>query len=246
MYEQTGRYYAFFGPHAAVTEHEKRFFVHWTAGCRRALDLGAGLCGPASVLAELGLEVLAFEPSPIIAALAMDRLHRGSEAQRSVTLVEGAPANFSEPFTADIILMRSVLMLLDDADRTIALRAAARHSAAGTRLIVDVRTAALSWHEQGHLEEERRLGSTTYRRRTRYAREENAATRVDWTIEAERFGHRETIAKERFLVRADTADGLRQQLATHGFEIERLYGSYDTDHTYADTDAMIVAVAVAS
>jgi hypothetical protein len=63
MYEQTGRFYAFFGPHAVVTDEEKRFFAHWSTGCRRALDLGAGLCGPASTLAQLGLEVLAFEPS---------------------------------------------------------------------------------------------------------------------------------------------------------------------------------------
>jgi hypothetical protein len=110
-------------------------------------------------------------------------------------------------------------------------------------LIVDARTAALPWSEQGKLEEERRLGSTTYRRRTLYTREENAATRVHWAVEAERFGRKETIAEERFLVRADTADGLRQLLAAHGFEVEQLYGSYDLDRAYSDGDAMIVAVA---
>jgi Methyltransferase domain len=246
MYEQTGRYYAFFGPQAVVTAEEKRFLAHWSAGCRRALDLGAGLCGPASALAELGLEVLAFEPSPTLASLAMDRLNRGGETERSITLVEGPPANFSEPFTADVILMRSVLMLLNDTDRATTLRAAARHSAAGTRMIVDVRTAALPWCEQGHLEEERRLGSTTYRRRTRYTREENSATRAHWTVEAERFGRRETLAEESFLVRADTADELRQRLAAHGFEVEHLYGSYDIDRAYSEGDAMIVAVARAA
>ena len=243
MYEQTGRYYAFFGPHAVVTDEEKRFFAHWSAGCRRALDLGAGLCGPASTLAQLGLEVLAFEPSPILATLAMDRLNRGGESERSITLVEGTPANFTEPFAADFILMRSVLMLLNDADRTTALNAAARHGAAGARLIVDARTAALPWSDQGHLQEERRLGSTTYRRRTRYTREEEAATRVHWSVEAERFGRRETIAEEQFLVRADTTDGFRQLLAVHGFEVEQLYGAYDIERTYSDGDAMIVAVA---
>jgi hypothetical protein len=81
--------------------------------------------------------VLAFEPSPILAALAMDRLNRGSDSERSITLVEGTLVNFTEPFAADFILMRSVLMLLDDADRATALNAAARHSAAGARLIVD-------------------------------------------------------------------------------------------------------------
>jgi hypothetical protein len=97
---------------------------------------------------------------------------------------------------------------LNDADRATALNAAARHGAADARLIVDARTAALPWSEQGHLEEERQLGSTTYRRRTRYMREEKAATRVHWSVEAERFGRKETIAEEQFLVRADTADGL--------------------------------------
>jgi len=246
MYEQTGRYYAFFGPHAVVTDEEKQFFAHWSAGCRRALDLGAGLCGPASTLAQLGLEVLAFEPSPILAALAMDRLNRGSESERSITLVEGTPANFSEPFAADLILMRSVLMLLNDADRATVLNAAARHCAAGARLIVDVRTAALPWSEQGHMEEERRLGLTIYRRCTRYTREEKAATRVHWSVEAERFGRKETIAEEQFLVHADTAVGLRQLLAVHGFEVEQLYGSYDIHRTHSDEDAMIVAVARAA
>jgi SAM-dependent methyltransferase len=246
MYEQTGRYYAFFGPHAAVTDEEEQFFAHWSAGCRRALDLGAGLCGPASTLAQLGLEVLAFEPSPILVALAMDRLNRGSESEPSITLVEGTPANFNEPFAADFILMRSVLMLLNDADRATALNAAARHGAADARLIVDVRTAALPWYDQGHLEEERTLGSTTYRRRTLYTREENAATRVHWSVEAVRFGRKETIAEEQFLVRADTADGLRQLLAVHGFEVEQLYGSYDIHRTHSDGDAMIVAVARAA
>ena len=246
MYEQTGRYYAFFGPHAVVTDEEKQFFAHWSEGCRRALDLGAGLCGPASTLAQLGLEVLAFEPSPILATLAMDRLNRGSESERSITLVEGTPVSFTEPFAADFILMRSVLMLLNDADRATALNAAARHGAAGARLIVDARTAALRWAEQGHLEEERQLGSTTYRRRTRYMREEKAATRVHWSVEAERFGRKETIAEEQFLVRADTADGLRQLLAVHGFEVEQLYGSYDIHRTHSDGDAMIVAVARAT
>jgi hypothetical protein len=243
MYEQTGRYYAFFGPHAVVTAEEERFFVHWSEGCRSALDFGAGLCGPASALAQLGLEVLAFEPSPILATLAMDRLNRGGKIERSITLVEGTPANFTEPFDADLILMRSVLMLLNDTDRATALNAATRHRAGGARLIADARTAALPWSEQGYLEEERRLGSTTYRRRTWYTREENSGTRVHCVVEAERFGRREAIAEERFLVRADTADGLRQLLANYGFEVEQLYGSYDIARAYSDTDAMIVAVA---
>jgi hypothetical protein len=29
MYEQSGRYYAFFGPSAAVTPEETRFLAHW-------------------------------------------------------------------------------------------------------------------------------------------------------------------------------------------------------------------------
>jgi hypothetical protein len=243
MYERTGRFYAFFGPHAVVTDEEKRFFAHWGAGCRRALDLGAGLCGPAVTLAQLGLEVLAFEPSPILAALAMDRLNRGGEVERSITLVEGTPANFGEPFSADLILMRSVLMLLNDAERVTALGAAKRHCAAGARLIVDARTVALPWSEQGHLEEERRLGSTTYRRRTRYTRAEDGSTSVHWAVESERFERTEVIADEQFLVRADTPDGIRRLLAAHGFEVEQLYGGYDTDRPYSEGDAMIVAVA---
>jgi hypothetical protein len=199
--------------------------------------------GPNLCPAQLGLEVLAFEPSPILAALAMDRLNRGSDSERSITLVEGTLVNFTEPFAADFILMRSVLMLLDDADRATALNAAARHSAAGARLIVDARTVALPWSEQGHLEEERWLGSTAYRRRTRYTREEKGATRVHWSVEAVRFGRKEAIAEEQFLIRADTVDGLRQLLAVHGFEVEQLYGSYDIGRAYSDADAMIVAVA---
>src|SRR4029077_13484472 len=29
MYEQTGRYYAFFGPHATITPEEERFLAYW-------------------------------------------------------------------------------------------------------------------------------------------------------------------------------------------------------------------------
>jgi len=243
MYEQTGRYYAFFGPHAVVTSEEEQFFAHWAAGCRRALDFGAGLCGPALSLAQLGLEVLAFEPSPILAALAMDRLNRSDDVARSITLVEGAVDAFTEEFSADLILMRSVLMLLNDAERATALNAVLRHAAPGARLIVDARTAALSWSERGSLDEERRLGSTTYRRRTQYSRDKSGGTNVHWTVEAERFGCAKTVASEHFAVRADTAEGLREMLAARGFEVEKFFGAYDINQPYTGVEETIIAVA---
>lgn len=246
MYEQTGRYYAFFGPHAGVAPEEERFLAHWTAGRRRALDLGAGLCGPALAMAGLGLEVLAFEPSPVLAAIVMDRLNGGDEAARSVTLVEGNVETFAEPYAADVILMRSVLMLLDDQARDAALAAARRHGAPDTRLIVDVRTQALAWVERGETVEERQLGHTTYRRRTRYSRNNDGATIVVWAVEADRFGRVTPLAQERFVVRADTPGSLRRLLAGHGFEVEQLYGAYETDRPYVDGDAVIVAVATRS
>jgi SAM-dependent methyltransferase len=246
MYEQTGRYYAFFGPHAVVTPEEKQFFGHWTAGCRRVIDFGAGLCGPASTLAHLGLEVLAFEPSPVLAAIAMDRLNRGDDIDRSITLIEGAPETFATSFTADLILMRSVVMLLNSAERAIALRAAAKYIAPGARLILDVRTPALPWIARGTLEEERRLGSTIYRRRTRYTRGDCGATHVHWTVEAERFGLATALAEEHFDVRADTVDGLKEVLVNAGFEVEKLYSAYDINRPYSDGEEMIVAVARAS
>lgn len=104
MYEQTGRYYAFFGTAAKIPPEEIRFFEHWTAGRRRAMDLGAGLCGPATMLARLGLDVLAVETSPELAALAVDRLNRGDDTERSVTLVEGPVETLSDAFAADVIL----------------------------------------------------------------------------------------------------------------------------------------------
>jgi hypothetical protein len=117
MYEQVGRYYALFGPTAATTAAEERFLAHWTQSRTRALDFGAGLCGPALVLSRLGLEVLAFEPSPVIATLALDRLSRDCGVENSFTLVEGPTPTFDVPFRADFILMRSVVMLLNDSDR---------------------------------------------------------------------------------------------------------------------------------
>lgn len=243
MYEQSGRYYAFFGPSATVTPEETRFIAHWAKGCRRALDFGAGLCGPATTLALLGLEVLAFEPSPMLAALAMDRLNRGDDSERAITLVEGAPEKFAEPFAADLILMRSVLMLLDDRQRSIALDAVARHAAPGARLIVDARTSALPWSRQQPLVEERRLGLTTYRRQTDYSRLDDGATGVHWTIEAERFGCSHVVAEERFTVRADDVDGLRRLLSAHGFAVEQVHGGYDLDRPHGNDDEMIVAVA---
>lgn len=243
MYERTGRYYAFFGPAAQVSPEESRFFGHWTTGRRRALDLGAGLCGPAVMLARLGLDVLAVEPSPELAALAMDRLNRGDETERSITLVEGAVEALSEHFAADVILLRSVLMLLSDAERHVALEAARRHAAPGARLICDVRTAALGWADEENKVEERSLGHTRYRRSTRYTREPSGSTRVEWLIEAQRFGGDREVASETFVVRADTEQGLRRLLQSFGFEVRQLYGAYDLARPCEAGDPMIVAIA---
>jgi hypothetical protein len=173
----------------------------------------------------------------------MDRLNRGDDLDRSITLIEGAPEFFAAQFSADLILMRSVIMLLNDADRAAALQAATNHVAPGARLILDARTTALPWIARGTLEEERRLGSTIYRRRTHYTRGDEGATQVHWTVEAERFGRTKALADERFVVRADTVGGLRELLATVGFEVEKVYGAYDINRPYSDGEEMIVAVA---
>jgi hypothetical protein len=244
MYEKTGRYYAFFGPHASVTAEEEGFFAHWAAGRRRALDLGAGLCGPAMMLARHGLEVLAFEPSSALAALAMDRLNRGDDMARSVTLVEGPVAALAEPFRADLILIRSVLMLLDDDARAEVLAAAARHAAPGAALVLDARTSALTWAEKGDQTEERALGSTVYRRVTCYAREEDGSTRVDWSVFSTLFGTTRTLGNESFRVRADSVEDLGKLIGSHGFAIEEVYGSYDLGRRYQPGDPMIVVAAL--
>jgi hypothetical protein len=88
---------------------------------------------------------------------------------------------------------------------------------------------ALPWAEQRTLEEERRLGSTLYRRRTDYVREANGATRVHWVVEAHQLGRVKTVGDEQFVVRTDTVDGLQRLLSTHGFEVEGLFGDYDID-----------------
>jgi hypothetical protein len=243
MYEQTGRYYAFFGPHAVVDAEEVRFLAHWCANHRKALDFGAGLCGPAQVLAHFGLEVLAFEPSPVIASLAMDRLGRGDDRARSITLVEGPTDTFHEPYVADFILMRSVVMLLDPSERAAALRAVKRHAAPGAWLVIDARTAFLPWVEQGSLAEDRRLGHTEYHRRTQYTRGADGATCVHWTIESRRFGRSVESVQEQFVVRADTVEGLEQLLASEGFRVKGLFGAYDLDRPYKEGDALLVAIA---
>jgi len=243
MYEQTGRYYAFFGPSATVTPEEEAFFVHWTAGCSKALDIGAGLCVPASMLVAMGLEVMAFEPSPVIAALAMDRLNRGDDSARSVTLVEGDVETFNEPFKADFILMRSVLMLLNDTERHAALAAAVRHAQKGARLIMDVRTVALSWLGKGGGTEERALGATTFRRHTKYIRGEDGATVTQWSVDAERYGRTTRVAEERFTVRADTMESVQHLLGEYDFCIEKYYGGYDLDKPCADGDEVLIVVA---
>jgi hypothetical protein len=247
MYEQTGRYYALFGPKAVVDEAETAFFRHWAQGRRRALDFGAGLCGPAMHLASLGLEVLAFEPSPLLSALALDRLSGAAPLDGSVTLVEGDSAPFSEPFAADLLLMRSVWMLLDNAQRRTALATLRRHAAPGAVLVIDARTAALSWADDpGPHDEEKRIGANRYRRSTRYGRRPDGATDVHWTVEVERFGRTIEQVEERFTVRADSADDLRRQLAAAGFRAERLYSGYDLSRAYAPGEAMIVCAAFAT
>jgi len=243
MYEQTGRYYAFFGPHATITPEEERFLAYWSNGKRRALDFGAGLCGSAMLLARLGLEVCAFEPSPLLATLAMDRLNRESEVARSITLLEGRAEALAEFFEADFVLMRSVFMLLNGKEREAALEAVCGQSAPGARMVIDVRTSALPWAEQGTLHEERHLGRTLYRRNTRYTRQVDGSTRVHWEVAGERSGREFQIAQEDFTVQADTVSGLKDLLSAKGFEIEHTFGAYDIDRPYAQGDAMIVAVA---
>jgi SAM-dependent methyltransferase len=243
MYEQTGRYYAFFGPHATITAEEEKFLAYWSNGKRRALDFGAGLGASALLLARFGLEVFAFEPSPLLAALAMDRLNRESDLARSITLLEGTTQALAESFEADFILMRSVFMLLSSDEREAALEAVRRHSAPGARMVIDVRTPALPWAEQGTLGEERRLGQTLYRRHTNYTRQEDGSTRVHWEVEGTRLGREFHIAKEDFTVQADTASGLKNLLSDKGFEVEHVFGAYDLDRPLAEGDAMLVAVA---
>jgi len=243
MYEQTGRYYALFGPHATITPEEERFLAYWSNGRRCALDFGAGLCVSAMLLARLGLDVFAFEASPLLATLAMDRLNREGDLARSITLLEGRTEALSESFQADFILMRSVYMLLNDGERKAALDAVSRHSAPGARLVIDVRTSALPWAEQKSLYEERHLGRTLYRRNTRYTRQADGATRVHWEVEGERLERRFPIAEEDFTVRADTVSGLQNSLTANGFEIEQIFGAYDIDRPHTKADAMLVAVA---
>ena len=243
MYEQTGRYYALFGPSAVTTTAEEEFLRYWVSGRKCALDFGAGLCGPAIALARIGLEVVAFEPSRTLGMLALDRLAQARDGTKNVTLIEGDPANFAEPFTADLVLMRSVWMLLDDAERTTAMDALRRHCAPGARLIMDARTAALPWADHRGTDEERQIGHTVYRRSTRYARLPSSATQVHWTVDIERFGRHLDRVEERFTVRADSDDGLRTALAVAGFTIEQLYAGYDLDAPYAPDAEMIVVVA---
>jgi SAM-dependent methyltransferase len=243
MYEQTGRYYAFFGPHAVTTPDEEKFLAYWSNRKRRALDFGAGLCTSALLLARFGLEVFAYEPSPLLAALAMDRLNRDSDLARSITLLEGSTEALTESFEADFILMRSVFMLLNNEERRAALEAVRRHSSPGARLVIDVRTSALPWAEQGAVHEERRLGGTLYRRHTQYVRQVDGSTSVHWEVEGERLGRTFHIAEEDFTVQADTVSGLTSLLSTQGFEVEQIFGAYDIDRPHADSDAMLVAIA---
>ena len=229
MYEATGQYYALFGPQAGVSDAERAFLAHLAAGRQRALDFGAGLCAPAMALAAIGLEVLAFEPSPTLVPLALDRLGRADDAiARRITLVGGAVEDLNEPFDADLLLMRSVWMLLDDRQRGAALAALLRHAAPDAMLIVDARTAALSWADAPEAYDERVIGATRYRRSTRYERRAGG-THVHWTIEIERFGKTVGRCEEAFFVRADTLSGLAEALRCGGFAIERSFGGYDLD-----------------
>jgi SAM-dependent methyltransferase len=243
MYEQFGRYYAFFGAQASVTSEEQRFLAHWTVGRRCALDFGSGLCEPALILAELGLEVFAFEPSPILALLAMDRLSRGSEPSRSITLLEGRAEDLSESFKADFILMRSVLMLLNNDERQTALRAVVRHAAPEAQFVFDVRTPALAWANEKIQMQERYLGRTLFRRISTYERTSDGGTVVHCVVEADRNGKALRVAEEDFTIRTDSAEGLRDLLSETGFEVLQLYGKYDLTKTYEKSDEMIVAVA---
>src|SRR5690554_655158 len=97
VYEQTGQYYAFFGPQAGVTAAGVCFFEHWAEGRTAVLDFGCGVCGRARMLAGLACDVLACGPSQSRAALALDRLGRASPAEQRVTLVNDTAERFGEP-----------------------------------------------------------------------------------------------------------------------------------------------------
>jgi hypothetical protein len=243
MHDHPARYHALFGPDAPVTQAEREFLEYWTTEQHRALDYGAGLCGPARVLSQLGLDVFAYEPSPIIAAVALDRLNRKTVLGKGVTLLEGSPETLSETVAADFILIRGVFMLLNDEERRMALDAVSRHSVHGARLILDVRTAALPWAEQGGLIDEKRVGHATYTRHISYIRDSDQSTRVTCKVTSTKFGKTTLVAQEEFRVRADSPDHLRDCLAQNGFHIDRMYGAYDLAEPYTEGAHMIVCVA---
>jgi hypothetical protein len=135
------------------------------------------------------------------------------------------------------------LMLLNSDKREAALEAVWRNSAPGARLVIDVRTSTLPWAEQGTAHEERHLGRTLYRRDTRYTRQADGSTHVHWEVEGERLGRQFDLGQEDFTVQADTAGGLRDLLASNGFEVEQMFAAYDIDRHYVEGDSMLVAVA---
>ena len=110
-------------------------------------------------------------------------------------------------------------------------------------MVIDVRTSTLPWAEQETAQEERHLGRTLYRRHTRYTRQADGSTRVHWEVEGERSGRQFHVGQEDFTVHADAAGGLRDLLASNGFEVEQMYGAYDIDRPYVEGDSMLVAVA---
>ena len=71
------------------------------------------------------------------------------------------------------------------------------------------------------------MGHTTFRRITKYSRDGNGSTLVEWLVQAHRFGRSWDVVQERFTVRADTAHGLGALLREFGFAVKQLYGAYD-------------------
>jgi SAM-dependent methyltransferase len=243
MYEATGQFYALFGPAAPLTAAEQEFLVRWAAGRRAALDLGCGLCGPSFFIASLGLDVLAFEPSPTLAPLALDRIGQApAEAQRALTFVHCPTTALDEPFRADLILMRSVWMLLDDEQRLECMSALSRHSMGGARLIIDARTSKLAWADTPLRVDEKRIGNSVFSRHTHYTRLPHG-TAVHCSVRETRFDRLVTEREETFFVRADTAETVRRSLLQFDFDIEASYASYDLADPPGPASPMIVAVA---
>jgi SAM-dependent methyltransferase len=225
-------YYQLIAPYLDLELADRGDASFWTwaasepAGCR-VLEVGAGTGRATAFLAHAAGRVVAFDLFPELIAIARRRL----AGLRRVELFVADMRCFSLAAEFDLVVAVDdpFVHLLQDRERNLALRAAARHLAPHGRLILDaawfsLRRRELAARPEGLVIERFRGGGRSQLR----VREEvhcGPGRICDSRIEYSREGER--LARASFRSRLWSVQEVRRRCRAAGLELVSLWGGYD-------------------